>query len=126
PMRCGSASPRPPRSASRRAWHASREPSTAWLRAPPAGADRVIDVTAERVADVYVARQAIERAAAEQVHLRDPRAAGEELMAIVETTAAPDSHADIVFHERLVALADSPRLRRMHNTLLVENRICIR
>ena len=86
----------------------------------------VVDVTAERVADVYVARQAIERAAAEQVHLRDPRAAGEELMAIVETTAAPDSHADIVFHERLVALADSPRLRRMHNTLLIETRICIR
>src|SRR3954453_3393248 len=75
----------------------------------------VIDITAERVADVYVARQAIERAAAEQVHLRDPRTAGEELMAVIETMAvAPDSHAvgdaDIVFHERLVALAESPRL----------------
>ena len=32
----------------------------------------VIDITPERVGDVYVARQAVERAAAEQVHLRDP------------------------------------------------------
>ena len=91
----------------------------------------VIDITPERVADVYVARQAVERAAAEQVHLGDPRAAGEALMAIIDTMAvAPDSHAvgdaDIVFHERLVALADSPRLSRMHSILLIETRICIR
>jgi DNA-binding GntR family transcriptional regulator len=91
----------------------------------------VIDITPERVGDVYVARQAVERAAAEQVHLRDPRTAGADLMAIIETMAvAPDSHAvgdaDIAFHERLVALADSPRLSRMHNTLLIESRICIR
>jgi len=91
----------------------------------------VIDITPERVADVYIARQAVERAAAEQVHLRDPRAAGEALMAIIDTMAvAPDSHAvgdaDIVFHERLVALADSPRLSRMHSILLIETRICIR
>jgi DNA-binding GntR family transcriptional regulator len=91
----------------------------------------VIDITPERVGDVYIARQAVERAAAEQVHLRDPRAAGADLMTIIETMAvAPDSHAvgdaDIVFHERLVALADSPRLSRMHNTLLIETRICIR
>ena len=91
----------------------------------------VIDITPERVADVYVARQAVERAAAEQVHLDDPRAAGEALMAIIDAMAvAPDSHAvgdaDIVFHERLVALADSPRLSRMHSILLIETRICIR
>src|SRR3954447_23347519 len=47
----------------------------------------VIDITPERVADVYVARQAVERAAAEQVHLRDPRAAGEALMTIIDTMA---------------------------------------
>ena len=52
-------------------------------------------------------------------------------MAIIEAMAvAPDSHAvgdaDIAFHERLVALADSPRLTRMHNILLIETRICIR
>ena len=91
----------------------------------------VIEITADRVGDVYVARQAIERAAAEQIHLGDPPAAGSALMAIIEAMAvAPDSHAvgdaDIAFHERLVALADSPRLTRMHNILIVETRICIR
>ena len=91
----------------------------------------VIEITPERVGDVYVARQAVERAAAEQIHLGDPRAAGAALMTIIEAMAvAPDSHAvgdaDIVFHERLVALADSPRLSRMHNILLIESRICIR
>jgi DNA-binding GntR family transcriptional regulator len=91
----------------------------------------VIEITPERVGDVYVARQAVERAAAEQIHLRDPRAAGAALMTIIEAMAvAPDSHAvgdaDIAFHERLVALAESPRLTRMHNILLIESRICIR
>lgn len=91
----------------------------------------VIEMTPERVGDMYVARQAVERAAAEQVHLRDPRAAAAALMTIIDAMAvAPDSHAvgdaDIAFHERLVALADSPRLTRMHQTLLTETRICIR
>lgn len=91
----------------------------------------VIEITPERVGDVYVARQAVERAAAEQVHLHDPRAAGAALMTIIETmAAAPDSNAvgdaDIAFHEKLVALAESPRLTRMHNILLTETRICIR
>ena len=91
----------------------------------------VIEMTPERVNDMYVARQAVERAAAEQIHLVDPRAAGADLMTIIDTMAvAPDSHAvgdaDIAFHERLVALADSPRLTRMHKTLLTETRICIR
>ena len=88
----------------------------------------VIEITPERVGDVYVARQAVERAAAEQIHLRDPRAAGAALMTIIEAMAvAPDSHAvgdaDIAFHERLVALAESPRLTRMHNILLIESRV---
>jgi DNA-binding GntR family transcriptional regulator len=91
----------------------------------------VIEITPERVGDVYVARQAVERAAAEQIHLHDPRAAGATLMTIIEAMAvAPDSNAvgdaDIAFHEKLVALAESPRLTRMHNILLTETRICIR
>jgi DNA-binding GntR family transcriptional regulator len=90
----------------------------------------VIEMTPERVKDMYVARQAVERAAAEQVHLRDPVGGGTVLMKIIEAmAAAPDSHAvgdaDIAFHELLVALADSPRLTRMHLTLLTETRMCI-
>jgi DNA-binding GntR family transcriptional regulator len=90
----------------------------------------VIEMTPERVRDMYVARQAVERAAAEQIHLDDPVAGGTALMGVIELmAAAPDSHAvgdaDIAFHELLVALAKSPRLSRMHQTLLTETRMCI-
>lgn len=90
----------------------------------------VAEMTPERVRDMYVARQAVERAAAEQVHLGDPVTSGEALMGVMETmAAAPDSHAvgdaDIAFHELLVTLSQSPRLTRMHLTLLTETRMCI-
>ena len=90
----------------------------------------VIEMTPERVKDMYVARQAVERAAAEQIHQHDPVAGGTALMKVIETMAnAPDSHAvgdaDIAFHELLVSLADSPRLARMHRILLTETRMCI-
>jgi DNA-binding GntR family transcriptional regulator len=35
------------------------------------------------------------------------------------------SEADVAFHERLVAMAASPRLSRMHGTLLTETRMCL-
>jgi DNA-binding GntR family transcriptional regulator len=93
----------------------------------------VVEMTASRVRDMYVARQAIERAAAEQVHLHDPVGAGTQLLAVIDRMArAADSgdavgvsDADIAFHGLLVALAGSPRLSRMHQTLLTETRMCI-
>lgn len=93
----------------------------------------VIEMTAPRVRDMYVARQAVERAAAEQVHLRDPVGGGTALMGVIDTmrtaAASGDSagvgDADITFHGLLVALAGSPRLSQMHQTLLTETRMCI-
>lgn len=91
----------------------------------------VIDMTPGEASDMYLAREAIERAAARRILLlRDYAAAGDELLAIVEEMAeAADveegSEADIRFHERLVELADSPRLSRMHQTYLVETRMCV-
>ena len=35
------------------------------------------------------------------------------------------TETDVEFHALLVALAKSPRLSRMHNTLMVETRMCI-
>jgi DNA-binding GntR family transcriptional regulator len=35
------------------------------------------------------------------------------------------SELDIAFHERLVQLADSPRLTLMHRTFITETRMCI-
>ena len=41
------------------------------------------------------------------------------------TTPADVSELDIAFHERLLKLARSPRLSRMHQTFITETRMCI-
>jgi DNA-binding GntR family transcriptional regulator len=90
----------------------------------------VIDMTPDDVRDMYTAREAIERAAARRILDGDHRAAGNELLGIVEQMAAAQSPAevselDIAFHERLLRLARSPRLSRMHQTFITETRMCI-
>ena len=94
----------------------------------------VIEMTPENVRDMYVARGAIERAAAEQIlHAKEGGEAAGILLGVVDTMAeagrdreiAKMSEADMQFHQNLVALARSPRLSRMHNTLLTETRMCI-
>ena len=93
----------------------------------------VIEMTPENVRDMYVARAAVERAAAEQILRQEPARAADQLLGRVErmAVAASDcdraaiSEADIDFHEVLVALANSPRLSRIHRTLLTETRMCI-
>jgi DNA-binding GntR family transcriptional regulator len=90
----------------------------------------VIDMTPNDVRDMYLAREAIERAAARKILEGDHAAAGDALLEIVEQmTTAPTpaevSELDIAFHVRLVQLADSPRLNRMHQTFITETRMCI-
>jgi DNA-binding GntR family transcriptional regulator len=90
----------------------------------------VIDMTRDDVRDMYLAREAIERAAARKILDGDYVAAGDELLRIVERMAAAATPAevsefDINFHERLVQLARSPRLSRMHRTFITETRMCI-
>ncbi len=34
------------------------------------------------------------------------------------------SDADLAFHERLIALSDSPRLARIHSILMTDTRMC--
>lgn len=93
----------------------------------------VVEMTDADVRDMYVARSAIERAAAAQVFERDPARTAAELMAIAEhMSAASDrersdqiGESDLDFHDCLVAGACSPRLSRMHDTLLTETRMCI-
>ena len=86
--------------------------------------------------DVYVAREAIEAGVARLAveaslppDLSALRAALEDL----RTRAKGHDHvteelidADIRFHEELVGLADSPRLRRAHETLVAETRMLLR
>lgn len=93
----------------------------------------VIEMTPENVRDMYVARAAVERAAAERIIAADPAVAAVGLTAVtrkMERFARRRDHtavggADIEFHQLLVSLADSPRLSRMHETLLTETRMCI-
>lgn len=90
----------------------------------------VVDLTAEGVRDMYLAREAVERAATRTIIRGDHRAAGEQLLLIVDRMAAAESPAevgelDILFHESLVALAESPRLTRIHQTVMIETRMCI-
>ena len=80
---------------------------------------------------MYLAREAIERAAARKILAGDHLAAGDALLDDrrprwpQRPTPAEVSELDIAFHERLVHLADSPRLSRMHQTFITETRMCI-
>ena len=109
----------------------------------------VIDMTAEDIRDMYIAREAIERAAARDIWnlLTDAERAaaqttfieyidgdivpaGDALLAVVDkmgraASAAEMSELDIEFHELLVSLSGSKHLRRMHQTVITETRMCI-
>lgn len=85
------------------------------------------------IRDIYEARTAVEKAAAGILVAGDHALAGEELLLKVDDMEAARmknnseamSAADVAFHERLVEMAASPRLSRMHGTLLTETRMCL-
>lgn len=86
------------------------------------------------IRDLYLTRTAIETAAARAVaHGEDAAQAAERLRAraasMAAAAAADDlqglADADFAFHEELVSLAGSPRLHRVHETLMVETRMCM-
>jgi DNA-binding GntR family transcriptional regulator len=95
----------------------------------------VATLDADDVADIYVARAAVERAAAAEVVRRGDTAAIDELDALVAkmegvVAGARPSWArladlDLSFHETLVAAAGSRRLVRMYDTLVAETRMCL-
>jgi DNA-binding GntR family transcriptional regulator len=93
----------------------------------------VIEMTPENVRDMYLARGAVERAAATQIFAHDPVESGQQLRSVIDVMAAAAesddavgvSRADIDFHQLLVSRAWSPRLTRMHKTLLTETQMCI-
>jgi len=85
------------------------------------------------IRDIYEARTAVEKAAAGLIISTDYTQAGSELLGKVQDMEAARlsgdaeamSAADVAFHEKLVASASSPRLSRMHGTLLTETRMCL-
>jgi DNA-binding GntR family transcriptional regulator len=92
----------------------------------------VVELTAEDVRDIYLAREAVEGAAVRELLAGDTSLAlGRlELIAAKMAMAAQSGQwaaladLDLEFHAELVAAAGSPRLQRMMQTLLVETRIC--
>lgn len=103
------------------------------LRSEPNRGLFVIELGDDDVHDVYVARAAVERAAVRSILAHEPdeavTALEDALARMVDAAEAADltalSDADLAFHEVLVDQARSPRLRRMHQTLLVETRMCM-
>jgi DNA-binding GntR family transcriptional regulator len=92
----------------------------------------VVELGLDDARDVYLARGAIERAAAAIVMKQRPQAALTELQEIVDRLAAsvgaPWSEIiahDLAFHQTLVEAAGSPRLSRMFRTLIAETRLCL-
>jgi DNA-binding GntR family transcriptional regulator len=85
------------------------------------------------IRDIYEARTAVEKAAAGLLVSGDHHEAGLDLLvkvqdmeaARLESDSEAMSEADVAFHEKLVAMASSPRLSRMHGTLLTETRMCL-
>jgi DNA-binding GntR family transcriptional regulator len=85
------------------------------------------------IRDIYEARTAVEKAAAGLLVSGNHHEAGLELLvkvqdmeaARLESDSEAMSEADVAFHEKLVAMASSPRLSRMHGTLLTETRMCL-
>jgi DNA-binding GntR family transcriptional regulator len=86
--------------------------------------------------DVYVAREALESGAARRaLQSGRPLDLAPTNRALLRLRAAAEGHdrvtegmigADVEFHRELVALADSPRLIRAHETLVAETRMLLR
>jgi DNA-binding GntR family transcriptional regulator len=93
----------------------------------------VIEMTPENVVDLYIARAAVERAAAALVHERDRDTAAAQLLAQCDEMAKAAksgdtrrvSEIDVAFHKAYVHASGSPRLIRIHETLMTETRMCI-
>jgi len=92
----------------------------------------VIDLGASDVRDIYLARSAVERAAAAIVTSGGTDEDFDVLQSMVDQLAeAVDSNwlqltaLDLQFHLALVAAAASPRLDRMFRTLVAESQLCI-
>lgn len=93
----------------------------------------VIDLDEEGLHDLYAARAAIETAAGRQIIKRNDqeavarlRGAYDQMQAAAEAEdLAALSDADLKFHTVLVAGSGSRRLQRMHETLMVETRMCL-
>ncbi len=103
------------------------------LRSEPHRGVFVVELTADDVTDIYLARSAVESAACRIVLRRHPARTADRLAAACAAMAAAAGEgdpralaaADMELHQILIAEAGSPRLTRMADTLFVETRMCL-
>lgn len=103
------------------------------LRSEPHRGVFVVELTADDVADIYLARTAVESAACRIVLRRHPQRTADRLAEACAVMAAAAGQgdpralaaADMELHQILIAEAGSPRLARMADTLFVETRMCL-
>ncbi|MGC4934716.1 GntR family transcriptional regulator [Gordonia sp. DT30] len=94
----------------------------------------VVLMADEDIRDMYIARTAVERAAIEQIIGNDDPESVAALNDAVTTMRGcvgdPNGEAmadaDMRFHQTLVEAAGSQRLSRLHETIRVETRMCLR
>lgn len=88
-------------------------------------------LSAEDIEDLYFSREPIESCAVRTLAAKsEVPAAAERALKLMTVTASMDdqsdhTEADIALHKALVAAVDSPRLRRMHDTVMGESQLCI-
>jgi DNA-binding GntR family transcriptional regulator len=92
----------------------------------------VVELDEDDARDVYLARGAVERAAAAMVTQQPPVEALRELQRVADAMSEPSGGSwsdvitqDLAFHQTLVGAAGSPRLNRMFHTLIAETRLCL-
>ncbi len=95
----------------------------------------VVELAEADLADIYIAREAIEGAALRRIAAVPPgRAAlaarlADEARRMEEAVRAEEwgevADRDFAFHRALVEAADSPRLSRMFDTVQAETRLCL-
>ncbi|WP_229788396.1 GntR family transcriptional regulator [Nocardioides albus] len=103
------------------------------LRSEPNRGLFVIELDEADIRDVYLARAAVEGAAASMIARAQVPAALRELRAACDAVAdslelgdpTALSDADLHFHDVLVQCSGSRRLARMQQTLIVETRMCL-
>lgn len=93
----------------------------------------VMQLDEPAVRDMFLARLAIERAAVAQIIVTGRHHSAAVLLDLARGMSdyrdSPSSPAvselDMKFHETLVSLADSPRLTLMHQTMIIQVRMCL-
>ncbi len=101
------------------------------LRRGPRRSSTVPKLSADDINDIYYSRGPLESTAVRTLAQRgDVPAEAERALILMRVAADTKDHpahteADVNFHRALVAAVASPRLQRMHNTVMGETQLCI-